>query len=161
MRRPADDDADLDPVTGPSQGGRNDSHNATTDAPRASANKAIVIRLIGEVMNGGRLDVIEELYAPHLQRGARRWIEPFLHAFPDMHMEILALIEEGDVVACRFRCSATHLGVWRGQPATGRRFEQIDEVYFLTIRDGRIAAAWGLEDTHARLNQLGLAPGKQ
>jgi hypothetical protein len=42
--------------------------------------------------------------------------------------------------------------------ATGRRFTNIDEVYFFRVRDGRIARAWGLEDTHTRTEQLGL-PG--
>lgn len=30
----------------------------------------------------------------------------------------------------RFTCSATHAGEWQGQRATGRRFENVDEVYF-------------------------------
>jgi bisphosphoglycerate-independent phosphoglycerate mutase (AlkP superfamily) len=32
----------------------------------------------------------------------------------------------------------------------------IDEVYIFTFADGRITAAWGLEDTLSRLEQLGL-----
>ena len=55
-------------------------------------------------------------------------------------------------------CSATHSGEWRGHPPTGRRFENVDEVYFFTFEDERIAQAWGLEDTLGRLRQLGLAP---
>jgi predicted ester cyclase len=48
-------------------------------------------------------------------------------------------------------------GVWRGHAPTGRRFERVDEVYIFRLRDGRIAHAWGLEDTHKRLRQLRLA----
>lgn len=66
------------------------------------------------------------------------------------------LVAEGDTVVARFRCSGTHLGDWRGHPPTGRRFESIDEVYFFGVRDGRLARAWGLEDTLARSRQLGL-----
>jgi hypothetical protein len=120
------------------------------------ANKAVVRRLVEEVMTGGRLELIEELYAPALAPAARRWIEPFRVSFPDAEMEIVQLVAEGDTVVGRFRCSGTHLGAWRGRPPTGRRFERIDEVYFFTLRDGRIAGAWGLEDTHSRLRQLGL-----
>jgi hypothetical protein len=36
------------------------------------------------------------------------------------------------------------------------RFERIDEVYFFRFKDERIARAWGLEDTLARYEQLGL-----
>lgn len=118
--------------------------------------KAVVRRLIDEVMNGGRLDVLSELYSADMAAAARRWIGPFREAFPDVHMEIVTLVAEGDTVAARFRCSATHLGAWHGRAPTGRRFRNVDEVYFFTIRDGRIASAWGLEDNDRRRRQLGL-----
>lgn len=119
-------------------------------------NKAIVRRLIDEVMNAGRLDVLDELYTPALATAARRWIAPFQTSFPDMRMEIVELVAEGDTVVGHFRCSGTHLGEWRGHPPTGRRFTRIDEVGIFHIRDGRITRAWSLEDTLRRLEQLGL-----
>jgi predicted ester cyclase len=120
-------------------------------------NKATVQRLIAEVLNGGRLDVIDQLYAPELAAGARRWIAPFRASFPDVHMEVVELIAEGDKVVGRFRCSATHLGEWVGHAPTGRRFERVDEVSIFRFRDGRIVHAWSLEDSLSRLRQLGLA----
>jgi predicted ester cyclase len=120
--------------------------------------KQTVVRLIDEVMNGGDLDAIEELCAPELAAAARGWIEPFRVSFPDVEMRIVELVAEGDRVAGRFKCSATNLGPWRGGPATGRRFEDVDEVYFFRVVDGRIAEAWGLEDTADRERQLGLRP---
>ena len=122
----------------------------------AERNKALVRRLVDEVMNGGRMDVVDELYSPALAPAVKRWIEPFRSAFPDFRMEVVELVAEGDTVVGRFTCSGTHLGEWRGHPPTGRRFERIDEVYFFTVRDGRIARAWGLEDTEERMRQLGL-----
>jgi predicted ester cyclase len=123
----------------------------------SEANKATVRRLIAEVLNGGRMDVIDELYAPELAPGARRWIAPFRASFPDVHMEVVDLIAEGDQVVGRFRCSATHLGEWLGHAPTGRRFERVDEVSIFRFRDGRIVHAWSLEDSLSRLRQLGLA----
>ena len=120
------------------------------------ANKTAVRRLVDEVFNAGHLDVIDELYAPELAGAARRWITPFRASFPDVHMEIVELIAEGDTVVGRFTCSATHLGQWLGQAPTGRRFERVDEVGIFRLRDGRIADAWSLEDTLGRLRQLGL-----
>ena len=120
--------------------------------------KAVVRRLIDEVINGGRLDVIEELYAPAMARGARRWIAPFRESFPDVRMEIVELIAEGEKVVGRFRCSGTHLGTWRGRPPTGRRFERVDEVFIFRVAGGRISEAWGIEDTRTRERQLGLSP---
>jgi hypothetical protein len=32
----------------------------------------------------------------------------------------------------------------------------VDEVYFFTVTDGRVARMWGLEDTLERKRQLGL-----
>ncbi|MPZ74560.1 MAG: hypothetical protein GEU74_15295 [Nitriliruptorales bacterium] len=131
---------------------------AQADSPdeTGATGKHLVRRLIDEVMNGGRLDVLEELYAPESVVAARRWIEPFRVAFPDVHMEIVTLVAEYAVVAGRFRCSATHLGSWRGRAATGRRFRNVDEAYFFTIRDRRIASAWGLEDNDRRRRHLGM-----
>jgi predicted ester cyclase len=117
--------------------------------------KAVVARLVEEVMNRGELEVIGEIYAAEMQAAARRWIEPFREAFPDVHMDIIELIAEGERVAARFRCSGTNLGRWRNREPTGRRMQDIDEVYFFTVRGGRITEAWGLEDTAKRLRQLG------
>jgi hypothetical protein len=61
-------------------------------------NKTIVRRLVDEVFNGGHLEVLDELYAPELAGGTRRWIAPFRDSFPDVHMEIVELIAEGDKV---------------------------------------------------------------
>lgn len=118
--------------------------------------KAVVRRMIDEVMNQGRLAAIDDLYSPALAAGARAWITPFREAFPDVHMETVKLVAEGDTVVGRFRCSATHEGTWQGVPPTGRRFEGVDEVYFFTVADGRITDAWGIEDNESRKAQLGL-----
>jgi predicted ester cyclase len=121
------------------------------------ANKMVVRRLVAEVLNGGHLEVIDELYTPELAPAARRWIAPFRASFPDVHMEIVELIAEGDTVAGHFTCSATHLGEWLGQAPTGRRFERVDEISIFRFRDGKIVHAWSLEDTRSRLQQLGLS----
>ena len=127
-----------------------------TAAPTDSPQKAAVGRLIDEVMNAQRLEVADDLCTPRVARRWRAWVTPFLASFPDMRMEIVQLVAEADTVVGRFRCSATHLGEWRGHAPSGRRFENVDEVYFFTFEDERIASAWGIEDTADRLRQLGL-----
>ena len=119
-------------------------------------NKDVVRRLVDEVLNAGRMPVVDELYAPKLAPAAKRWIAPFRASFPDVRMEVVDLIAEDDKVVGRFTCSGTHRGEWLGYPPTGRRFEAVDEVYFFRFREGRIVHAWGLEDTLKRLEQLGL-----
>ncbi len=83
------------------------------------ANKTVVRRLVAEVLNGGHLEVIDELYAPELAGAARRWITPFRASFPDVHMELVELIGEADKVVGRFTCSATHLGNGSAKPRPG------------------------------------------
>ena len=119
-------------------------------------NKDVVRRLVEDVMNAGRMEAVDELYAPRLAPAAKRWIAPFRASFPDMRMDVVDLIAEGDKVVGRFTCSGTHLGDWLGHAPTGRRFEAVDEVYIFRLREGRIVQAWGIEDTLGRLEQLGL-----
>jgi predicted ester cyclase len=118
--------------------------------------KQLVHRLVREVMNQRRLDVIDEIYGPSLAPGVRRWVEPFLASFSDLDMQIVQIVQEGDVVVGRFSCSGTHTGAWRGHPPTGRRFRHVAEVYFFRVSEGRVTWAWGLEDTPERLRRLGL-----
>jgi predicted ester cyclase len=133
---------------------RSPNHTGTDVA----VGKVLVRRLVDEVVNGGDLNVLDEIYTEPMARAARRWIEPFRRSFPDFRMEIVQLVAEDDNVVARFRCSGTHLGEWQGSPPTGLRFERVDEVYFFEIGDGVIARAWGIEDTRSRERQLGLSP---
>ena len=89
-------------------------------------NKAVVCRLVEEVMNAGRLDVLDELYSPSMAAAARRWITPFREAFPDVTMTVVDLVAADDKVAARFTCSGTQRGEWQGQPTSGARFERVD-----------------------------------
>jgi predicted ester cyclase len=117
-------------------------------------NKRLVARVIAEVVNGGDLDAVDELFAPEIAAATRAWVSPFREAFPDVHMDTVALVGEGDQVVGHFRCSGTQTGPWMGRPATGRSFRDVREVYWFTVRDGRVADAWGLEDNDDRRGQL-------
>jgi predicted ester cyclase len=120
-------------------------------------NKDTVRRFLEEAVNGGQDELVDELFTPEAATFAREWFGAFRRSFPDLRMELVELIGEGDRVVGRFTCSATHLGEWRGHAPTRRRFEDVDEVYFLTFAGDRIAAVWGIEDTVDRYRQLGLA----
>ncbi|WP_448620636.1 ester cyclase [Geodermatophilus sp. URMC 65] len=117
-------------------------------------NKRLVARAVTEVINSGNLAAVEELYASEIATAAREWVTPFRAAFPDVRMEIVALVGEGDTVVGHFRCSGTHTGPWMGRPGTGRAFRDVREVYWFTVRGGRIVDWWGLEDNDDRRCQL-------
>jgi predicted ester cyclase len=121
--------------------------------------KLIVRRFVDEAVNGGRDELIDELFTSDMTAWVRDWFGAFRRSFPDLEMRTVALVAEGDTVIGRFVCSATHRGEWRGHPPTGRRFEDVDEVYFFTFQGDRISAVWGLEDTLDRFRQLRLEPG--
>jgi predicted ester cyclase len=118
--------------------------------------KRVVQRWVDAAINAGDLDAAAELCTPRAARRTRAWVAPFRESFPDLRMETVELVAEGDVVVGRFTCSATHLGAWRGHEPTGRRFERIDEVYFFRLEGGLIAEFWGIEDSASRLRQLSL-----
>jgi predicted ester cyclase len=120
--------------------------------------KELVLRLV-EIVNEGDLDAIGEVATGDIARDAARWIGPFREAFPDFRMEVVDVIAEGDKVVGVFKCSGTHEGEWQGRPATGRRFEGIDEIYIFRVEHGKLASTLAiLEDNLTRLRQLGLEP---
>ena len=123
----------------------------------AEANKELVRRFVDEAVNGRNLDLVDELASGQIAAEAKRWIGPFRESFPDFRMEVADLIAEGDKVVAHFKCSGTQEGEWRGRPPSGRRFEDIDEIYIFRVEDGRLAEVTALvEDNLTRLEQLGL-----
>ena len=117
--------------------------------------KTLVRRLVDQVINEGKLDLVEELFAPELAEPVRQAFTSFRAAFPDWQEEIVDMVAEGDKVAVRCRCSGTWQGEFMGAKPNGRR-QEVDEVFFLRVRDGRFVEYWGLEDNQARLRQLGV-----
>lgn len=75
-------------------------------------------------------------------------------AFPDLQVEILMQIAEGDLVATRWQFSATQTGAYLGHPPSGRRATwtgiQIDRV-----DNGRIVESWVDWDKYRLFAQLG------
>jgi predicted ester cyclase len=128
----------------------------TRDDMTAEQNKLLIQRLVQESVNQGNLDVLAEVADGEFAQAARQWVEPFRAAFPDFSMEIVDLVAEEEKVAAHFRCSGTHLGEWMGRPPSGRRFQDVDEIYIFRVRDGKLTDATGVEDNLSRMRQLGL-----
>jgi predicted ester cyclase len=120
-------------------------------------NRVLVRRLV-EIVNDRDLDALEEVATGEVAEGARRWIGPFAESFPDFRMELVEVIAEPDKVVGYFKCSGTQQGEWRGRPATGQRFEDIDEIYIFRVEDGKLAGGLAsVEDNATRMRQLGLS----
>jgi predicted ester cyclase len=122
-------------------------------------NKHLIQRLV-QIVNERDFDSIEEVASGQIASEARRWVGPFRDSFPDFHMDVIDVIGEDDKVMGYIKCSGTHEGEWRGHQPTGRRFENIDEVYVFRVEDGKLASAVAVvEDNLTRLQQLGLVGG--
>src|SRR5580693_1709548 len=126
------------------------------DDMTAEQNKVLIQRLVEEAVNQRNLDVLAEVADGEFAQAARQWVGPFRAAFPDFGMEIADLVAEEEKVAAHFRCSGTHLGEWMGRPPSGRRFQDVDEIYIFPVRNGKLTDATGVEDNLSRMRQLGL-----
>ena len=128
----------------------------------------IVRRFLDEVVNGGRLDLIDELWTTDMvwqggSMGKIQGIETYKHfmaantagAFAKMHLSIHEVIATGNKVVIRFTNSGTHIGPFFGVPATGKSAAWLG-IGIYTIREGKIADAWFAEDILALLLQLGV-----
>jgi len=137
------------------------------------ANKAIALRLVEDVFNSRRLDLLEDVLHPEFRGrgisafqpggpevgpGARRKLyEMFYQAIPDARAEVLDVVAEGDKVVLVDRFAGTHRGEFLGRPGTGNRIEWT-AIHIYTVRDGKVLEDAVMMDALAIMQQLGLAP---
>jgi steroid delta-isomerase-like uncharacterized protein len=137
-----------------------------------TSNKATV-RRFHDAANTGDVELIsktiDELVEPDaLMRtplpidatGAQLLKEVFarlLRAYPDLHITIEDLIEEGDKVVSRNTVSGTHQGEYMGIPPTGKSVTY-NEIFIARFAGGRIAETWGVVDVLSQMKQLGVIP---
>jgi predicted ester cyclase len=130
-------------------------------------NKAVIRRMFDEVVNQGKLDLIDELFDPEfesstpqgtLNRAAfHEFVRAWRTAFPDVHTEISDLIAEGDTVAWAIRATGTHGGDFMGIPATGRKVD-FDSLNIAHFRNGLGYRHKVLMDMGTLMQQLGITP---
>ena len=77
--------------------------------------------------------------------------------FPDAHVELVAVTEEGDLVSFRLDGSGTHLGPFLGVNPTGKTV-RIRGIHHVRLRDGRIVEHWQGPDILAMLLDMDLFP---
>lgn len=123
--------------------------------------KALVRRYAAEVLSGGDLAIVDEIFDPALRGRRKEFARMLRGAFPDLQVSDEELIAEGNTVVARRAIRGTHVGdfVWLPDigrlTATGRRFE-IGEIQILRVKENRIVAARAQWDRLGFLQQLGL-----
>jgi predicted ester cyclase len=75
-------------------------------------------------------------------------------AFPDLEIERVVQLADGDLVAGHFRARGTHRGLFQGVPATGRGW-QAAFTAVLQVESDRLVNAWITWDTLSLMEQLG------
>lgn len=140
----------------------------------SSGNEQLVRRHFQELFNERNLDVCDELMAddfvenaaapfapsapgavhgPTAMRATAEWL---LTQFPDMRMEIEAIVSQDDTVAVRVLSTGTQLGAAPGAPPpSGKRFTA-RQSHWYRIRDGKLAEHWATRDDLTAMLQLGV-----
>jgi len=80
-----------------------------------------------------------------------------LRAYPDLHVTVEDMIEEGDKVVGRNTLTGTHQGEYMGLPPTGKSITY-NEIIIFRFVNGRIAETWGVVDVFSQMKQLGMIP---
>ena len=133
----------------------------------SEANKASVRRLMNEVWNQGKMEVVDELLdtnyinhdtqAPGVNNSQafKGLVDTYRTAFPDLNFDIEDILTDGEKVITRWRSTGTQLGDLPDVPATGRRVD-VTGISITRFEQGKIAEDWANWDTVGMLKQLGV-----
>ena len=82
-----------------------------------------------------------------------------LPAFPNLSCTVEDIIAEGDKVMVRFIVRGTHLGEFRGTPASGKTIE-MGGISLERCAAGKMVEGWHCSDTLGMMQQLGMIPAQ-
>lgn len=86
------------------------------------------------------------------------YFQELFDALPDVRMETLAIVEDGETVLVRWRLTGTHTGApFQGINVTGKAVE-LDGFDQMTVRDGKLQQNFVVFDRMQFAQQLGLMP---
>ena len=133
--------------------------------------KTKFLRVVNEAWNNGNLDALNELHAAdyteqHAPFPDVKGLDAFKQmvagartTYPDFHITIHELIQEGDRLAARWSWTGTHLGQTRqlAIPPTGKQIT-LTGSQILHIEDNKLIEGWQFADDLGLLQQFGLTP---
>lgn len=132
-----------------------------------SANKDNIRRMFSDIINDGKLDLVDELFDPEFtsetpqgtldRDGFRGYVAAWRSGFPDIHCEVDDLIEEGNQVAWSVRATGTHNGEFMGIAATGNAVD-FDSLNIGEFRNGKGYRHKILMNDMKMMSQLGIKP---
>ena len=122
-----------------------------------------------EILNQGKLQLIDELYAPDYRdrsvqpgmaptrEGFKQFVTSLRTAFPDLHYTIDDSIESGDKFVTRLTASGTMRGEFAGMPATNKHATWT-EFHIVRVNNDLVVEHWGLVQELGMMVQLGVIP---
>ncbi len=133
-------------------------------------NKAMVQSMYDAISRGDDIDALldehvtadfvehEELPGAPAEASGRQLAYQALtmlqNAFTDLRFNVEDMIEEGNRVVARLTVTGTHTGDFMGIPASGNAVA-VGAVDIFQMRDGKVAAHWGVTDSAAMMMQMG------
>lgn len=105
-------------------------------------------------------DFVEHEELPGIPAGggkesAKQQIGMMQAAISGLRFNLQDIVEEGNKVAARVNITGTHTGELMGIPASGGKLD-FNAIDIFEIRDGKVAAHWGVTDSAAMLMQMGV-----
>lgn len=126
-------------------------------SPDPEANKALVHRVIDEVLNQGQLDLADDVVAEGEGSFGPDWFRTTYRvrrtAFPDLRYEIEETVAEGDMVVVRFSAVGTPNGPVVIAPS--EEPVRVSGVAFFQVRGGKIVDGWELTDMLGLMRETG------
>jgi predicted ester cyclase len=132
-------------------------------------NKVVVRRLVDEVFNGRKLNVIDELVTPNWRfhgpmgieyqgaEGFKKMMTEMLAMISDVNVRLLDVVAEGDRVFHRWLLEGKGKGTYQGVLIEGRPIH-MEYFLFSLFSNGKESEVWECVDTMAMMQQMGLMP---
>jgi predicted ester cyclase len=140
---------------------------------QASGVEALVRGFFEQAINTGDLDAFDSYCGPdyiwhggadpgglgdvHGLEDFKRAVAMFFTGFPDLKVEILDMLVDGDRAAVRFRETGTHAGTFVGVAPTGNTVTFAGMGIYRAER-GKLVEEWFVDDSRAIFEQIGAIP---
>lgn len=135
-------------------------------------NKATERLIVAEALNRGNLTILAEHltkeFTYHGPGGAEtrvadeyiRFLNGLRAAYPDIHVDILNILAERDLVATRTLCTFTYALQRAGDSSPTRRRVSISGSILDRFEDDKLAETWEHYDRLELYQQMGLMPAR-
>ncbi|MDF1759476.1 MAG: ester cyclase [Coxiellaceae bacterium] len=129
-------------------------------------NKQLIETYFNEAWSKGNLDVLDEIISPHYVNhaaaienpepgpaGLKPIIEAMRQGIPDLHYDILNIVDGGDHVAVYTMMKGTHTGDFFGMAPSNQKIS-VQQMQIERIENGQLVEHWRVTDDLTLLKQI-------